>query len=189
MIKGDLEYTLASLPHLSFTESSEACSKVSSIFKKYAGPSEAEKPLVTILEDEVSKFLSPKAQELFQKVNLNTIHTPRFQKSDNRFVASFSTYMYGLKQEVTKLRIARKNKDKEISNKDGQYTLVHGNPLEEEIQLLKLQWQKLEALTIEHNTDFTGLISYKLKLMLLLRWWSFDAQEGFKRFATSTINR
>ncbi len=71
MITGDLEYVMSSLPYLSFQDTDEERSKVFSILKKYAAPSEAEKGIIVILEEEARKFLNPKA--------ISNISTNRFK--------------------------------------------------------------------------------------------------------------
>lgn len=186
MIGGDLEYVLASLPYLSFEDSEEVRSKVFIIFKKYAGPSEAEKSIMDILDDEANKFLNPNASQVFRQINLGTIHSVKFRDSDNKLLASFSNYVFGLKKEIEKLRISRHGEGNEPTDKKQQLPIRPGNPLEEELQLLQLQWDKLESLSMGHYSDFNALIGYKLKLLLLLRWWSFDTNKGFELFEQIT---
>ncbi|KPM30880.1 Hypothetical protein I595_2857 [Croceitalea dokdonensis DOKDO 023] len=185
MISGDLEYTISSLPYLSFQDTAEERSKVLSILKKYAHPSESEKDLITILDGETRKFLPQKAYEIFQQIELNTIHSEAFQKSGNNVLAAFSSYMHSLKKDVQQLRIFRRN-ESESTTKKLPLPLVPGTPLEEEIQLLQWQWDKLEELSLGHYADFGALVIYKLKLQLLLRWWGFDQEQGFENFLNTT---
>ena len=186
MSSGDLEYLMASLPYLSFEDSNEVRSRVSSILKKYTNPSEVKKNIVAILEEEAIKFLTPEASRLFCEIDLNTIHTWKFQRSKNNLLADFSKYMYNLKRELKQLRISRSKEDRESLSKKQQLPITPGNPLEEELLLLQLQCEKLESLSLVHYTDFTALITYKLKLMLLLRWWGFDTEKGFELFLQTT---
>ncbi|MBS9462610.1 DUF2764 family protein [Flagellimonas sp. 389] len=186
MISGDLEYVLVSLPHLSFEDSMETRSRVSFLLKKYAHPSTSEKSLITILEEEAGKFLNPEASRLFREIDLGTIHSNIFQESKNKVLAGFSEFMYELKKELEQLRISRRKEDSESFDKKQRLPFTPGNPLEEELQLLQLQWNKLESLSQGHYSNFTALITYKLKLMLLLRWWSFDMEKGFDLFETTT---
>ncbi len=186
MIAGDLEYVLASLPHLSFEDGPELRSKVSSILKKYASPSVGNKNLVTILEDEADKFLDAHTSRLFREISLHKIHSIHFQESKNKLLGAFSKYVHDLKQQLIPLRMVRRNKEKLSDAEKQQLPIDLGSPLEEELQFMKLQWNKLETLTIGHHTDFTALIGYKLKLMLLLRWWSFDTERGFELFVQAS---
>jgi hypothetical protein len=185
MITGDLEYLISSLPHLSFENTNEERSSVVSILKKYANTSEAKKGIVAILEGEAEKFMKPEVYQIFQQINLKNIHSQAFRESKNKVLASFANYMYALKKDIQELRIFRKNESESTSKKPA-IPLVPGTPLEEEIQLLKWQWGKLEELSTGHYSDFGALVIYKLKLLLLLRWWSFDKERGFDNFLNST---
>ncbi len=186
MITGNLEYVMSSFPHLSFQDTDEERSRVFSIFKKYAGTSEEQKSIIAILDSEAGKFLTPKAFRVVQQLNLERIHEEVFQKSKHKVLAAFSSFMYTLKKDLYQLRISRKNNAGTSPSKKPVLPLVPGTPLEEEIQLLKWQWDKLEALSIGHYSDFSALVLYKLKLLLLLRWWGFDQKQGFDNFLNIT---
>ena len=185
MIAGDLEYVLGSLPHLSFQNTHEERSKVFSILEKYADSPGSKNDIIHVLDGEAKKFLSPRAYRIFQRINLNDIHSETFQKSKNKVLAAFSTYMHSLRKNVQQLRISRKEGG-ESATKKTPLPLVPGTPLEEEVQLLKWQWDKLEALSMGHYADFGALVVYKLKLLLLLRWWGFEQEQGFANFLNST---
>ncbi|MGB5819190.1 MAG: hypothetical protein WBG90_06860 [Saonia sp.] len=182
MITGNLEYLVSSLPYLSFQDAEEVQLKVSSIFNKYTAPSGEEKNLTAILDNEAEKFLTPSASDLLRQINLGTIHKTSFQQSKNKVLAAFSTYAFALKEEIRQLRMSRRNDPIQPLSKKQFLSLTPGTPLDEELQLLKLKWDKLEALSVGHYTDFGALVIYKLKLMLLLRWWSFDRDKGFGIF-------
>lgn len=182
MITGNLEYLVSSLPYLSFQDTEEVRSRVFSILGKYAGPSEEEKSLIAVLDDEASKFLTPSACNFLRQINLETIHDTKFQQSKNSTLSAFSKFVFALKEEIRLLRISRKNGLDLPSSKKRYTPITPGTPLDEEIQLLKLQWDKLEALSVGYYADFGALVIYKLKLMLLLRWWGFDMDKGFGVF-------
>lgn len=186
MMAGNLEYLMSSLPHLSFLDTAEERSKVLSLFQKYGDGSEETKGIVGILEEETSKFLSKKDYELFQQVDLNTIHSEVFQKGKNKGLSAFSKYMNALKTDLQQLRILRKDGENPSNTKQPTMPLNPGTPLEEEIQLLQWQWDTLEELSLGHYADFEALCLYKLKLLLLLRWWSFDEKIGFDHFLNLT---
>ncbi|HKL89794.1 MAG TPA: hypothetical protein VJ880_01295 [Allomuricauda sp.] len=186
MIAGNLEYLMNSLPYLSFQDTEEARSKVRSLLKRYAHPSEGEKNTLTILNEEAKKFLTPKDYHLFEHIHLSTIHSEHFQHSENKVLAEFSTYMQDLKENIGRLRIFRKISEKTSTTKKPPLPLEPGTPLEEEIQLLNWQWKKLEELSLGHYTDFGALVIYRLKLLLLERWWSFDQEQGFVNFLNAT---
>lgn len=186
MITGNLEYLMSSLPYLSFQDTQEERTKVFSVFRKYANPSKEEKNIITILDEEASQFLGTKKSALLKQIRLEQIHSEVFQQSKNNVLASFSTYMYNLKKELKQLRIFRRESIGASTTKNPPLPLTPGTPLEEEVQILKWQWGKLEELSIGRYSDFGALILYKLKLLLLLRWWSFDEKQGFDNFLNIT---
>lgn len=184
MISGNLEYIISSLPYLSFNDTEEQRSHVVSILEKYFGFSIDSLSIETILDQEAGKFLSPKMVLLFQEINLTNIHDESFQKSKNEIIAAFSKFTYRLKTDLLELRRFRKNESESTSSKNGRFEGIPESPLEAEIYLIKLQWDYLEELSFGHYTDFSALVVYKLKLLLLLRWWSFDQNRGFDNFIT-----
>jgi hypothetical protein len=186
MITGNLEYVMSSLPHLIFEDGDEEKFSVFSVFKKYAETYGKNSSPVAILEEQAKKFLSPGDFLFFRQIDLNSIHSEYFQKSRNRVLTAFSEYVFWLKSEIRQLRIERRKGAESSSIKKTLLPLNPGNPLEEEIQLLKWQWTKLEDLSIEHYSDFEALCIYKLKLLVLLRLWSFDPKKGLHVFLNST---
>ena len=186
MISGNLEYLMSSLPNLSFQDTQEARLRVASILRKYAGPAAEGKNLTDILDDEAEKFLTPGAGRLLRRIDLNTIHHTEFQQSKNGALSAFSNYAFSLKESVRQLRIARRKDTGQASSQKQPLPIAPGTPLEEEIRLLKLQWDKLEELSIGRYADLSALLVYKLKLMILLRRWSFDTDQGFETFTRLT---
>ena len=187
MLAGNLEYVMTSLPNLSFSDSETIQHEVSSIFKKYATVDRASSDLISILNDEASKFLSTREFERFKNIELTTIHQLEFQQNKNNVVSEFSGFMVQLKQELKTYRLAKKSEES-IGKVTYEFIIdLPKNPLEAELQLLKLQWHKLEQLSLGHYSDLSALILYKLKLQLLLRWWSFDTEIGFSVFR-KTLN-
>lgn len=186
MISGNLEYLMSSLPNLSFQNTQEVRLRVASTLRKYAGPPAEEKKLIDILDDEAKKFLTPGFYRLLRRINLNTIHHTTFQHSKNGMLSAFSNYAFSLKEAIRQLRISRRKEADPISSQKHPLPITPGTPLEEEIQLLKLQWNKLDELSIGHYADFSAVIIYKLKLMILLRWWSFNIDKGFEAFSRLT---
>lgn len=182
MITGNLEYLLSSLPYLSFQDTKTVRSRVFYTLRKYAEPLKEEKSLATILDDEAAKFLKPSMYNLLRQIKLDTIHSLTFQQNKNSVLAAFSKYAFNMKEDIKRLRMSRGNDSNLMASKIQPLLTISGNPLDEEIQLLKLKWDKLETLSVEHNTGFSALIIYKLKLMLLLRMWSFDMNKGFEVF-------
>lgn len=186
MIGGNLEYTMSSLPYLEFQASEEARRKVVSLMRKYTGDPEGDGNVISIFEAEAGKFLTPNQQRVLEGIDLETIHEPGFRKRQNRVLASFSAYRYQLKLALRELRIARRSGQELKTGAKPPLPLSPGSPLEEEVQLMRWQWEKLEELSIGHYTDFGALCAYKLKLLLLHRLWDFDTEQGFKKFERIT---
>tara|TARA_R110002049_G_scaffold1113_2_gene8206 strand:- start:12872 stop:13453 length:582 start_codon:yes stop_codon:yes gene_type:complete len=184
MISGNLEYIISSLPYLSFNDTEEQRSHVFSILEKYYGSSVEHHHIITVLDQEAAKFLVPEAYYLFQQINLSNIHEEVFQRNKNKVLSEFSKFVYTLKTDLMELRRSRKNESESNSIKNSRFDSIPKGPLDAEIYLLKLQWDYLEERSIEHYTDFSALVIYKLKFLLLLRWWSFDQKKGFDNFIT-----
>lgn len=185
MIQGNLEYLMSSLPYLSFQGTEEESARVGTLFRNYAGPMGGEKDILSIFEDEAGKFLSADEFQTLKQIRLEDIHGLSFRKSKNKVLAAFSAFAYGMKQDLRYLRLARKSNLEASAHKRPSLPLKPGNPLEEEIQLMSWQWEALEELSIGHYADFGALCIYKLKLLLLVRWWGFDRKKGFEKFLES----
>ena len=185
MISGHLEYLMSSLPHLSFRNTEEEQLRVSTTLHKYAQRPEEPVSLAKILEQEAAKFLSEKKAALFRAIDLRTIHQTHFQESTCRVLADFAAFMFRQKKDVEGLRKARRA-GSEQSVKDWDRLIQPGNPLEEEVQLMQHQWQQLEKGSIGYYADFGALVIYKLKLLILERWWGFDQEQGMTLFLQTT---
>jgi hypothetical protein len=180
MLAGNLEYTISSLPNLSFQNSEDIKRHVSGIFSHYSG-----KDVTDIMDSfitEVSKFLSDKQLSFLQDVDLKTIHYDIYSKSGVFVIREFSLFEKQLKSDIRDLRINRIKGNKQ----DDASVIKSGNPLDEELQIMKLQWYKIEELSSDHPADFNTLVAYKLKLMILLRWWSFNEKLGLENYQKAT---
>ncbi|MEO1031381.1 MAG: hypothetical protein AAFX55_08245 [Bacteroidota bacterium] len=185
MLTGNLEYLISSLPNLSFSNSEAVQHEVKTLFQKYASTTEASGDLVSILNDEASKYLSSRDVQSFQDIQLHVIHQVQFQNSHIQVVSEFSKFMYQLKSELKTFRLAEKSEESLGKTNYELLGELPKNPLKAEEYLLDMQWQKLDALSIGHYTNLSALVLYKLKLDLLSRWWQFDAEEGFEIFQQS----
>jgi hypothetical protein len=188
MIGGTLEYLMSSLPNLSFQDTAEAKEQVLSLLHKYEGnAAEASKP-IEILESEAQKYLPASKFAAFQKLRLNNIHAEEFRHHKSKVLAAFSTFNFELKDAIRKWRITQKDEKNKAVNRKVEQLIGEGTPLEKEIRIMKHQWDKLEELSIGHFADFDALAIYKMKLMILLRWWSFNAEKGMAHFTQLTSN-
>ncbi|MDF1695363.1 MAG: DUF2764 family protein [Saprospiraceae bacterium] len=184
MIGSDLEYLMSSLPHLSFQNSEEEKRSTLDVLYRYEGDAQRHISPLDILDNEARKVLSDKAFEDFRQIDLSRIHHSVFQNHSSRVVADFSKSMLQHKQELSAWRDP--NIEKKSSRSELVSYLKDKNPLQREEYLLDLQWQILDDLSSGHFTDFDALVIYKLKLSLLIRWWSFDTRRGYDKFIEIT---
>jgi hypothetical protein len=132
--------------------------------------------------EEASKFLSRAELTVLETINLEGIYKKAFQTSSLKVVREFSHFVWQLKTELSNYRRARLM---EGTSDKTRYDLLGDlakDPLKAEQQLLALQWEKLEELSVGHYSDLSALILYKLKLEILERLWSFDQEVGYARF-------
>ncbi|MFS4416074.1 hypothetical protein [Maribacter sp. 2307ULW6-5] len=186
MLAGNLEYLMASLPHLHFDDGGETRAKVTQLLQQYAGPLGNQKSVPEILDAEARPFLDNGDHETLRALELSTLHQGRFRDHQNPIVAQFSGFLLQMRQQLRQLRLQRRGQDDGSGQRKTHLPLTPGNPLEEEVQLLRLQWQKVEELCAGHYANFSALVGYKIKLLLLLRWWSFDADKGLELFDQAT---
>ena len=186
MIGGTFEYLISSLPNLSFQNNEETRQHVISILRKYAGPANEELSLEEILNREAEKFLPTSALNIFPALNLRDIHKPRFQESRNRVLSAFSKYTSELKEEIRTWRTSQNENQNNVAPKRLAQIIGEGTPLEKEINIMKHQWDTLEEISVGHLEDLDALFTYKIKLMILQRWWSFDTEKGLNKFILVT---
>jgi len=185
MIIGDLEYLMSSLPYLSFKDEPDFRRKTTTLLQAYT-EGEEEENLVRILDQEAAKFVSGKAISLLRDLEPDRIHEPAYRKKGNQVLAEFSGYVLRQKEAVRAIRLRRSSSLSSNGRQDPELLRLEGSPLEQEIQLMENQWEQLERLSSGHYADLEALILYKLKLLVLLRWWNFDARLGLHRFLELT---
>ncbi len=187
MIIGDLEYLISSLPYLSFSNKPEFQQKIKTLFQSYIGEEEEEEmDPADMLDRESAKFVSGKSFSLLRDIELNRIYESTYLRRGSRVLEEFSQYVRRQKEAVKGIRLQRKDSLSGNGRHDPELLSLEGTPLEQEVQLMKYQWERLEELSSGHYADLEALILYKLKLLLLLRWWNFDARLGFERFLELT---
>ena len=188
MIGGTYEYLVSSLPNLSFQNTDEAKQKVLALLQKYSGNAAEELNPLEILDSEAQKFLPLSTFGVFQKMDLKNIHEEEFQNSKIRLLSAFSKFTFELKNEINVWRTSQNENEKKSAKKNIEKIIGDGSPLENEIQFMKYQWGKLEELSAGHFSDLEAIFSYKIRLMILLRWWSFNTEKGFEKFNQMTTN-
>lgn len=185
-MSANLEYLICSLPHLTFDDAETTRLRVVSLLKKYAQTDVQQDGVVAILEAEAKRFLSPRTFDLFEQINVSNILESDNWKGFSEVLRDYSAFISRMRIELKRLRIARKEGAEASALETLSFAFITGNPLEEELQLIQLQWNELEALAAGHYSDLDALILYKMKLLLLERWWSFNQEKGFEAFVRTT---
>ncbi len=188
MLSGNLEYIMSSLPNLAFSNSEATKHEVYSLFQKYALANQNPDDIIAMLNDEAAKFLPHSSFQLFQNIQLNTIHQVEFHSNKLPAVSKFSRFMWQLKHELKHYREAKISTENQAKVAYSFIKDLPKDPLQAEVQLLQLQWQQLEQLSAGNYTNLTALMLYKLKLQVLERWWHFNTETGFQVFQ-NTLNK
>ncbi len=185
-MSGDLEYLIASLPYLSFSDSDETKLRVESLLKGYSGDVESARSLVDILDEEAVKFLSSGEYRSYALLNFDRMHHGMYRESPVHVISDYAQFTYELRTRVADLRRDRRITRERIDPSKHKLPFDAGSPLEEEVALLKLQWDKISDLAAGHFADFVALIAYKIQLMILEKLWSFEPEKGLRTFNTLT---
>jgi hypothetical protein len=189
MIGGTYEYIINSLPDLSFHSTDETKQRVIGLLQKYAGNVGRDLSPVEILDNEAKKFLPEEAFYFFEKINLQNIHEPEFKLCKIKVLADYATFTFELKNEIKNLRTSAVGQEQKSSKNVMEQLVGEGTPLEKENHLLKYQWDRIDEISAGHLSDMEALFSYKIKLLLLLRRWSFNMEKGYENYIRTTTNR
>lgn len=181
-MSGTYEYLMSSLPNLSFQNSNEQRQRVVELLKKYAGQASEHLSIQQIINEEAGKFLPVSVYKIFEDISLNSIHEERFQKQKIKVLSHFSIISNEIKSVINIWRSSPDENEKKGAKKKLDTIVGDGTPLEKELQLMKYQWNKVEEYSTGHFTDLEAIFAYKIKLLILLRMWSFDAEKGFATF-------
>lgn len=155
-------YLMTSLPSLSFGQS----------------------PPITLEEfmSTAKSQLSAKSYKILEQVSIQYMESNGKKGKLKRVTALRDD----LQQDLSEIRKARtQNRRPRLEQLPG--SVLEANPLNREKQIMQWQWEKLDA--IESGKSFTldEVIVYKLKLQLLWRLHSFNAEQGAQVLA-SVVN-
>ncbi len=140
-----------------------------------------EAPPITIDEfnDDAKRQLSSRHFKVLQSVDIH-------QLNSKTGVKSISSLLNGIKEDLSEIREARvqnrQAKPEQLSN-----SLLRGNPLEREMNIIKWQWEELHDIEAGKTFSLTEVLVYKLKLQLVERLYSFDEIKGAEVLA-SVVN-
>lgn len=139
------------------------------------------------------KFLSL-ASELLTSSDSRTIERAKIGPCEDLddpapVLREWKTFDMSCRNETTRLRAAKKSKDPAQYIRGENYPdpftagFAHGaagqaDPLEAEIYLDRIRWEKLEELEKNHYFDIEYLVAYALKLQILERWDRINSVGG-----------
>ncbi len=181
MIPGDLEYLMSSLPELRFEQSGSTRVHVESLLQKYTGVPEAELQISEALNHEASKYIRGERQELLLGLDLDSLHQDSFRKSEHKLLSEYAYFMWNLRKDLFAYRKSTYDGETQIVMIHGLPELM-GNPLENEVELLRFMWDNLEELAAGIYSGFEALLVYKIQLLILERLWSFEARSGYRNY-------
>ena len=186
MLADRLEYLMTSLPHLVFKQEGEDRKRTIALLRSYGNDDEGGRNLMDIIHGVAATFLTEKEMSELESINYYNVHNDVFKESKSSTLREYSAFSLRLREKIQALRSFR-GQSKGNSSIEKHSFIEPGNPLEEEEQILRMQWDAVEALSVGHYSDYDALVAYKLKLMILLRWWSFNTEQGFEIFNKQTI--
>lgn len=108
---------------------------------------------------------------------------PLFEEWDN--------YDTSLRNELARTRALKKGKDPDRYLRGGvgvdpfvaplaHWAVSHDSPMEAEIHLDKIRWEKIEEIKTGHYFDMGYLAAYSLHLQILERWARINSGDGMK---------
>jgi hypothetical protein len=100
----------------------------------------------------------------------------------NRRSEKIQNFENDLRTDIAAFREARR---KDLEYKPSSFPLSaikEGNPLDVELRFMEFRWQFLDEMEREHHFDFTNVVIYFLKLLLLQRYFSFEKEKGLQKF-------
>jgi len=129
--------------------------------------------------EEAQKWVSPRDYAVLSGTDVNDFSIAR---RIHPVLLQFKQFESRVRDDIARWRKAR------LQNQDYKpasfpvATIKEGNPLDIEIKLMALRWQFLDELERDHHFDLGYLIIYYLKLQILHRYFTFDKEQGLKKF-------
>lgn len=155
-------YLMCSLPSLSFGQS----------------PPIALEEFMSIARSQ----LSARSYKMLEQVSLQYMEN----KDNKRKLKRVTALMDDLQQDLSEIRKARAQ-NRQPRPAQLPESVMDTNPLDREKQIILWQWEKLDAIESGKALSFDEVIVYRLKLQLLYRLHSFNAERGAQVLA-SVVN-
>jgi len=132
--------------------------------------------------------LSPGDLDIIKEIKLVSLESP-----DSRCLTlrEWNKFNMTLVNEIIRVRANKQGKDvsKYILGEDSTDLFMAGfalwvvdqdSPLEAEVSLDRLRWEKLDDLGKAHYFDIDYLVTYALKLQILIRWDQINSSDGMQ---------
>ncbi len=129
--------------------------------------------------DEAVKWMDGHDLSVIRSLDLQTVSV---DKRDPRHLKAYKQFEHEMRTDIAAWRDAQK-RDLDYKPASFPITMIkEGNPLEVELKFMERRWQFLNEMEREHHFDFTFVVIYYLKLLLLQRYFEFDNEKGLDKF-------
>lgn len=123
--------------------------------------------------DEARSQLSAKQLGKLNKITIQGITDQKAKGS----LAKLANMLGEVQQDETEIRNARRKNHQPNINSLPKAILTD-NPLEREKRIMQWQWEELDTIEAGKTFTLTEVLVYKLKLQILIRMQSFNADKG-----------
>ncbi len=127
------------------------------------------------------------------KSQLSAKHFKRLESVDIQLMdaskgglKNITSLLNDVQNDLTEIRDAKAQK-RQPKLQHLPKTVITGNPLVREEQILQWQWDELDTIEAGKTFTFTEVMVYKLKLQIISRLHSFDKEKGAQVLA-SVVN-
>ncbi len=128
--------------------------------------------------EEARKWVSLGEFLILSKVDINDFY---LDKRDPELLREHKMFEFSLRNQLALFRKSKKEGQAVKLSKELSF-LGEANPLEAEIELLRMRWESIEEKEKEHYFDLEFLILYFLKIQILERLATFNKEKGQKVF-------
>ena len=128
---------------------------------------------------EAEKWMNAKDFQILSRVDINDY---LWNPKNPRVLRDYLDFEEKLRSDIAQFRESKKQ---DLDYKPASFpasVIKEGNPLEIETKLLELRWSVIDEMEREHHFDLGFLVLYYLKLQILRRYFTFNKEEGLKKF-------
>ncbi len=138
-------------------------------------------PSITVEKflEEARNWMDARDYQVLSQVDINDFIT---EKKIENLYDQLKAFESDIRTDVGLWREAQKQNQEYKPASFPVSTIKEGNPLEIEIRLMEMRWQFIDELERSHHFDLGFLISYYLKLQILRRYFTFNKEQGLKKF-------